>query len=121
MKLSLLIFFVVLFSSCATFQDWDRDSKYLYGYFTALNVVDCLQTRYIYESPTHKEAWPPAIAIVDDKPERIIPMFVGTNLLCLYTADRLPKKYRNKFLGIITLFEVYAVGRNYCYGIGFKF
>lgn len=122
MKQILTISICFLFlSSCATTKDWSRDDRYLYHYFTALNVIDCLQTKYIYKSPTHKEAWPPAIIIVDDKPERIIPMFIATNLLVLKTAGMLSPKWRKRLLGTATLFEVYAVGRNYCFGVGLEF
>ncbi len=122
--LLIIIIFIlfIIFSYPVSYADsWDRNDKYLYGYFTSLQIIDCLQTRYIYHSPRHKEAFPPAKFIINDKPSRIIPMFLATNLLSLYAADKMPRKWRQRFLGTLTLFEVYAVGRNYCLGVKFYF
>ena len=127
--LAAILILIILFPIFSHASDpWTKNEKWTYGYFTALNIVDCGQTYYIYRSPNFNEAFPLATAIIEDKPEnaRYVPlMFIGSNLTCLGIAHLLPSKWkwtkpRQWFLSSITLFEVYAVGRNICYGVKWR-
>jgi len=107
---------------------WTKNQKWTYYYFTSLNIIDLGQTYSIYESPTRSEKFFLASAILEDKPEnaKYVPlMFIGSNLTCLGVAHFLPSKWywirpRQWFLSGVTFFEVYAVGRNFCYGVKWR-
>jgi hypothetical protein len=123
-KLLLLLLTLFLLCSCAhsfAADKWDTIDKALFATMTGLMIVDCLQTRYIYQSPIHSEAFSPAKMIIDDKPERIVPMFIVDNLLLLLIANHVEPKYRKMLFSSVISFELYATMRNYNIGVKLHF
>jgi len=127
--LALIILMLISLAEVHAADPWTRGEKWMFGYFTALNIIDMGQTCTIYDSSRYNESFFLATIVLEDKREnaKYVPlMFVATNLSCLGIAHLLPSEWhwakpRQWFLNGITVFELYAAGRNMCYGVKWRF
>jgi len=110
MKTIISIFVLLfVFAGCA----WTPADRSIMVAYTALNVVDIMQTREIFNNPDYYELNP---LLTEDN--HVALLIVG-NVLLYVIADILPNKYRTAFLGLLTAGKFMVVGNNYRIGIRF--
>jgi hypothetical protein len=99
-------------------EDWTTTEKTLFVTYSALNVVDMLQTRFIFDSDLFYEANP----ILNKLGKNGSMVFMaGGNVALYFAIDYLPSKYRTWALGIMNVTKLGVVGHNAYLGVGFKF
>lgn len=102
------------------FDKWD---KTLYTSFTALQIVDMLQTNYIFEHPEkYQEAFPLARwAHRNANDAGIIGCFVIGNIAAYQIAKHLKPVPRKVFLSLVTALQIDSTEHNRRAGVKFSY
>ena len=111
-KLSIIILCLLL-TGC-TWHKWEKKDKALFVAFTALNVVDILQTGYIHDSDKYEETNP----LLTES--AYLPVMGLLNVGVFYLVDEVKPGWRTGMLSAIVLMKLGIVSHNRQIGVGFK-
>jgi hypothetical protein len=100
-------------------EKWDKADKALFGTFITLNVLDALQTNYIFDNPDEFREKNPILRSLGE--DFVVPYFAAVTAGAYLVADQLKPKHRKTFLTIMNAVQIYTVGRNVYIGVGFSF
>ena len=103
-------------------DDWDKIDKGLGIGLLTLNIVDILQTNYIYDHEEYNETnvnISKGVEVLGDT--FVLAYFAVASIVEYWIADRLDSKGRKVFLGIASLLQLGYVSNNITVGIGFSF
>ena len=119
-KLMLAVAITALMSSPARAgdNDWSTTDKALFATYTVFNVVDILQTRYIFESDEYVELNPILAPLGKNGATAAM---IGANVAMYFIADYVGQKYRPIVLGTVATLSIGVTAHNYSIGIGFSF
>lgn len=98
---------IMIITGCS----WSHTDKAMMGIYLAVETVDILQTREIFNNEDYYEVNP--ILTKDN----YIPMMITGTILVYLIADLLPEKWRTKWLGVCVGFKGFLIKHNYDTGI----
>lgn len=108
---------LLIFVRVAQAEGWSTVDKSLLGIYTAANVVDILQTRYIHGNDRYEEK---NFLLKGAGKNGSTLIMLGVNVGLFFAADAIPK-YRTTILTVSSIIKIGVTAHNYSIGVGVKF
>lgn len=99
-------------------DEWTKLDKSLFGLYTAANIIDIFQTRYIHSHDEYKEQ-NPILKNIGQNGSTLIQ--IGVNIGLYFAADALPGNYRTTALSISSGLKVGIISNNFLIGVKMEF
>ncbi len=121
-RLILIFVFVIPYQSFAE-SDWDNIDKKLFIGLTSTYIIDCLQTKYIFDhSKEYQESNLIIRSGVKQHGKIFIPCYFATAIGGSFLiANELSPLLRKFTLSLLLFSSIYTINNNFMIGIGFAF
>ena len=114
MKYAMMLLLLTTACSTTATPKWTTADKVMFTTYSALTVVDILQTRYAMDSDDFDEANPILEPLGKDGATAVM---VGSNIALYFLVDRMNEKHRSPVLGILNMLKLGVVGHNAMIGV----